>query len=208
MEEKDGQIKAKEESNRWSWKIPKLELRGQGRKKHVVKKMKQAKLCSSRLYQICHVVDTSSSPHLNIIHIHIRSLVNRSVVLLWDSQFLCQGSTWKACETWGGMLEHKMGHRMNDEHHLERKEQCDETSQLKRSKALNCEEKLLEDKIEVPYRFNVSRIFRSHGEDIYVPYNEKDFHKALEIKCTIKLRFVHVITFVHVDHRCFLQFCI
>lgn len=89
MEEKDGQIKAKEESNRWSWKIPKLELRGQGRKKHVVKKMKQAKLCSSRLYQICHVVDTSSSPHLNIIHIHIRSLVNRSVVLLWDSQFLC-----------------------------------------------------------------------------------------------------------------------
>jgi hypothetical protein len=97
---------------------------------------------------------------------------------------------------------------MNDEHHLERKEQCDETSQLKRSKALNCEEKLLEDKIEVPYRFNVSRIFRSHGEDIYVPYNEKDFHKALEIKCTIKLRFVHVITFVHVDHRCFLQFCI
>ncbi len=148
-EEKDGQIKAKEESNRWSWKIPKLELRGQGRNKHIVKKMKQVKLCSSGLHQICHVIDTSSSPHLNIIHIHIRSLVNWSVVLLWDSQFLFQGSTCKAWETCGGMLEHKMGHHMNDEHHIEQKEQCDETFQFKRSKALKCEEKLLEDKIEV-----------------------------------------------------------
>jgi hypothetical protein len=85
-----------------------------------------------------------------------------------------------------------MDHHTNDEHHLEQKEQCNEISQLKRSKALICEEKLLEDKIEVTYRFNVSRIFGSHGEDIYVLYNEKDFHMALEIKCNIKLRFVHV----------------
>jgi hypothetical protein len=169
--------------------------------------LKQVKLCSSGLYQIRHVIDTSSSPHLNIIHVHIRSLINWSVVLLWDSQFLCQGSTWKAWEICGGMLEHKLGHHMNDEHHLEQKEQCDETSQFKRSKVLKCEEKLLEDKIEVTYRFNVSRIFRSHGEDIYVPDNDKDFHKALEIKCTIKLRFVHVITFLHIDHRCLFQFC-
>jgi hypothetical protein len=117
----DGQIKAKEESNRWSWKIPKLELTSQGRNKHIVKKMKQVKLCGSWLHQICHVKDPSSSPHLNIIHIHIhiRSLINWIVVLLWDSQFLCQGGVWKAWETCGGMLEHKMGHCMNDEHHLE-----------------------------------------------------------------------------------------
>jgi hypothetical protein len=90
---------------------------------------------------------------------------------------------------------------------------CDETSQLKRSKALKCEEKLLENKIEIIYRFNVSRIFRSHGENIYVLYNEKAFHKTLEIKCTIKLRFVHVMTFVHINNWCFfsilqLQICL
>jgi hypothetical protein len=80
------------------------------------------------------------------------------------------------------------------------KKQCDETFQFKRSKALKCEKKLLEDKTKVTYKFNISRNFRSHGEDICVPYNDKDFHKALEIKCTIKQRFVHVITSVHIDH--------